>query len=309
MRKFQRIVVGAELDQQWNELTAGALLATDQALWLAGHVGARVTLVHSGARDEHWDGARKAYALKEAKAPAEYAAALDRVASRFRDCDIQTDVVSSDEAAWLAIIRTVVSEDADLVIVGKRTERGDRNRKIGSVTQKLLRNCPTAVWAVDPDADATPKTLLAATDLTAVGRRVLEIAASLAAEQGSRLHVVHAYQMPLDAQMGGDHAQVEFEQKARAEAEELIHRLLDEFGMGERSEIHLGLTSPARAIMACVDRLEPDLVVMGTISRGGIPGMLVGNTAERLFARLDCSLLTVKPTDFVCPVEIGPART
>jgi universal stress protein E len=43
--------------------------------------------------------------------------------------------------------------------------------------------------------------------------------------------------------------------------------------------------------------------VMGTISRGGIPGVLVGNTAERLLPRLDCSLLTVKPEDFVCPVE------
>ncbi|MBW2698633.1 MAG: universal stress protein, partial [Deltaproteobacteria bacterium] len=58
-----------------------------------------------------------------------------------------------------------------------------------------------------------------------------------------------------------------------------------------------------RAILGCVDRLAPDLVVMGTISRGGIAGVLVGNTAERLLTRLDCSLLTVKPESFVCPVE------
>ena len=35
---------------------------------------------------------------------------------------------------------------------------------------------------------------------------------------------------------------------------------------------------------------------MGTVSRGGIPGLLMGNTAERLINRIDCALLAVKPT-------------
>jgi nucleotide-binding universal stress UspA family protein len=41
---------------------------------------------------------------------------------------------------------------------------------------------------------------------------------------------------------------------------------------------------------------------MGTISRGGVAGLLLGNTAERLLSRLDVSLLALKPADFVCPV-------
>ena len=43
---------------------------------------------------------------------------------------------------------------------------------------------------------------------------------------------------------------------------------------------------------------------MGTISRTGIPGILVGNTAEKLLERVDCSLLTVKPEGFVSPVPL-----
>ena len=66
----------------------------------------------------------------------------------------------------------------------------------------------------------------------------------------------------------------------------------------------MGLTSPTRAILAAEARVDPDLVVMGTVSRGGIPGFLVGNTAERMLSRLDRSLLTVKPGDFVCPVAL-----
>jgi len=303
MRKFEKIVVGTEFDLQCKELTHGALLATDQALWLAERVGAHVTLVHSGARDEFWDNSRKAYVLKESLAPAESATALNRVASRFHEHGIPTELVASSEAAWIAITQAVLSENSDLVIVGKRTERGDKGRKIGAVTQKLLRKCPAVVWAVDPDTEPTPKTILAATDLTLVGERVIEIAATLAAEKGSQLHIVHAYEMPLEMQMEGGYAQAEFEKKARAEAEEEIHRQLEDCGMSDVAVLHLGLSSPARAIMECVDRLEPDLVAMGTIARGGIPGLLIGNTAERLLARLDCSLLTVKPADFVCPLE------
>ena len=73
----------------------------------------------------------------------------------------------------------------------------------------------------------------------------------------------------------------------------------------EAAELHIALTSPSHAILTCADRLKPDLVVMGTISRAGIAGLAVGNTAERILSHLDCSLLTVKPGDFVCPVQLA----
>ena len=38
-----------------------------------------------------------------------------------------------------------------------------------------------------------------------------------------------------------------------------------------------------------------DLVVMGSVARAGIAGMLIGNTAERLLRKLPCSVLVVKP--------------
>ena len=58
------------------------------------------------------------------------------------------------------------------------------------------------------------------------------------------------------------------------------------------------------AVLEAEKRLAPDVVVLGTISRAGIPGLLVGNTAERLLGILDCSLVVVKPDDFVCPVTL-----
>jgi nucleotide-binding universal stress UspA family protein len=46
-----------------------------------------------------------------------------------------------------------------------------------------------------------------------------------------------------------------------------------------------------------------DLVVMGTVARSGIAGLLMGNTAERVLRKLPGSVLAVKPDGFVSPVR------
>ena len=51
---------------------------------------------------------------------------------------------------------------------------------------------------------------------------------------------------------------------------------------------------------------EVELIVMGTVNRAGIAGLLIGNTAEKVLRRVDCSTLTVKPERFVTPVLLDP---
>ncbi len=47
-------------------------------------------------------------------------------------------------------------------------------------------------------------------------------------------------------------------------------------------------------------------VVMGTVARTGVAGLLVGNTAERLLDEVRCSVITLKPPGFVSPVVGHP---
>jgi nucleotide-binding universal stress UspA family protein len=51
-------------------------------------------------------------------------------------------------------------------------------------------------------------------------------------------------------------------------------------------------------------QLEADLIVMGTVARTGIPGFIMGNTAEAILNQIDCSVLAVKPPGFVTPVTL-----
>ena len=45
-----------------------------------------------------------------------------------------------------------------------------------------------------------------------------------------------------------------------------------------------------------------NILVMGTFSRTGIPGYLIGNTAENIILTTHSSMITVKPAGFVSPV-------
>ena len=173
---------------------------------------------------------------------------------------------------------------------------------------KLLRKCPGPVWVVKPEHDLGHRLVLAATDLMAVGDLAVEWAAFVAERHKSELHIVHAYGIPPSLQLAASRmSEEEYAAeldaiKARAQAH--IDGVISATAFDGESVVHLGRSAPSLAIREAVGHLHPDLLVIGTISRGGIAGFLVGNTAERLVDRVDCSILAVKPPDFVCPLPL-----
>ncbi|NKB72465.1 MAG: hypothetical protein GKR89_35765 [Candidatus Latescibacteria bacterium] len=70
-------------------------------------------------------------------------------------------------------------------------------------------------------------------------------------------------------------------------------------------DVHLLNGGPAFLIPDLVTRHNIDLVVMGSIARTGIPGMVMGNTAERLLEQVECALLVTKPGGYVSPVTLA----
>jgi nucleotide-binding universal stress UspA family protein len=59
---------------------------------------------------------------------------------------------------------------------------------------------------------------------------------------------------------------------------------------------------PEDVIARFVESHGIDVVVMGTVARTGIAGLVMGNTAERVLQRLRGSVLAVKPPGFESPV-------
>jgi nucleotide-binding universal stress UspA family protein len=304
MKRFKRILVGIDLTLEGDEVSIGSRRAALQGQWLAERTGASLTFLHSTWTDLYEDH----NVIHQGPGP-RGRAALERLAKEYEQSGTSVELVTVDERAWLALIRRVLAGKNDLVVVARRNTPG--STVLGSTSSKLLRKCPCPVWVVKPDAELLHQCVLAATDLTPVGDAAVELGAAVAKIYGCPLHVVHAWQQSLEMQLEGE-LQSETEHQAalaaiQTAAEEHIlaaYRAIDPELVDPdlAPKLHVGRDAPSRAILEGVKRLHADLLVMGSISRAGISGLLVGNTAERLLDRVDCSLLTIKPRDFASPV-------
>ncbi len=309
MRKIRRILVGLDLSPKGTGISSGSLLAAEQALWLARTLKAKVSLVHSTHFDEFlsFEQAERFWAIREGM-PTEGNQALQQWAERFRDEGLQVDLHIDEGKAWVAIVKRVLHEDIDLVMIGTRSHEAFQldEQLLGSVAMKLLRNCPCSVWVCRPGSEIYPKTIVAATDLSpAVGHKVLEYGAFLAEQHEAQLHVVHAYRLSWSLELWQDSALLARKTHEREEViRATLREMLQPFKLEPTPRLVIKHSGPAETITSEVDRIDPDVVVMGTVSRSGISGILVGNTAERLMGRIRRSMLTVKPADFVTPVRV-----
>ncbi|MBN1992956.1 MAG: universal stress protein [Anaerolineae bacterium] len=68
---------------------------------------------------------------------------------------------------------------------------------------------------------------------------------------------------------------------------------------------HLLRGSARKTIPELAVALQADLVIMGTVARTGISGLIIGNTAEAILDQLTCSVLAIKPPGFITPVKLA----
>jgi len=67
--------------------------------------------------------------------------------------------------------------------------------------------------------------------------------------------------------------------------------------------VHLLKGDADQVISQLANKKRVEILIMGTVARTGIPGFLIGNTAEDVLRKVNCSVLTVKPERFVTPVK------
>jgi len=298
----QRILIGLDFDSE-GSLTAGSRSALAQGVALARSVSAELTLFHANTADEFWDPESRRFVYVEAVSREQVDGALGAVVESVRAESLPLRVATSEERADRAILREVLAEDIDLVVVGRRSRVEAHPLPVGSVSRRLVHHCPAWVWVAKAGGAELPRSVMVGCDLSAMSDRVLGVGVAMARSAGAALHVVHAFQLPFAIQHQGGEAVAHFEREAAAESHAAIEKALEQLGGYPAAGIHVGCTSPAAALLEAERRFAVDLTVLGTVSRGGLPGLILGNTAERLIDRLAGSILAVKPDDFVCAID------
>jgi universal stress protein E len=225
---------------------------------------------------------------------------------------------------FIEIIRRVLAEGHDLVIKAAE-DPGWASRLFGSEDMHLMRKCPCPVWLLRADGAVPYRTVLAAIDVArgnqeattaALNREILELAANLAIAESATLHLVHVWDAPAESLLRtfGSHpddslryAEGERE-RHRQGLDEAVAWLAARYGNeGTRwlkPQAHLLRGNPRRAIPMLAAEVAADVVVMGTVGRTGVSGLLIGNTAESILDQLGCAVLALKPAGFRTPVTL-----
>ena len=231
---------------------------------------------------------------------------------------------------FLEIIRDVMRNGRDLVI--KCPESPDwLDRLLAGDDMHLLRKCPCPVWLVKPEKSGAYQRILAAVDVDdgyppeelktrkALNNMIMELAVSLAVSEFAELHVVHAWHAFAESTLRNSAFVREPEEKVNAYVDEVQRRnavRLDELmretdaKLGSdamqylQPKLHLLKGRARREVPALAKRMRVDCIVMGTVARTGVPGFIIGNTAETILGQIDCSVLAIKPPGFVTPVAL-----
>jgi len=231
---------------------------------------------------------------------------------------------------FLEVIREVLRNGHDLVI--KIPEHQDwLDRLFGSDDMNLLRKCPCPVWLIKPQSPKTYRRILAAVDLDddypsddmesrrGLNRQILEMASSLALAESADLHIGHAWDAIGESAMLHSGFMRRPEEEVIAYVEEVRQHHADNLDALMREAVsyvgqdalnyltpktHLIKGLVHTEIPALVKQIEAELVVMGTVARTGVPGFVMGNTAETILNQIDCSVLAIKPPGFVTPVTL-----
>lgn len=227
---------------------------------------------------------------------------------------------------FLEVIRAVLRDRYDLVI--KPAENPDFvQRLFGSDDMHLLRKCPCPVWLMKPGEQSNYGNILAAVDFDPLGpgieeqtlnQQILDLSASLALSDFAALHLAHAWEALAEGKIEiwsenpADAAAAYVEGERSSHEAGLYHLgewLKNQLGTDAfdylSPRFHLRKGPARRVISALAEELKVDLIVMGTVARTGISGLIIGNTAEAIFEQVNCSVLALKPAGFVSPVKLS----
>jgi nucleotide-binding universal stress UspA family protein len=238
--------------------------------------------------------------------------------ARAAEAEVSLSTQSATGSAFRVAIRAAIAGRHDLVV--KTFDRGAAAARSirGSTDSHLLRKCPCALWLVHPEAAAGSKRVLAAVNPdpadiqdNALSVDIVRAAATVAALDGAELHVLHAWKV-FGEWLRGPPKPVESDPevdfiigRALTRHADFVANLMERAApAGHPARTHVVHARAADAIIDFVRSEHVDLLVIGTVGRTGVPGLLIGSTAEQVLNEVTCSVLALKPRGFVSPVTL-----
>jgi nucleotide-binding universal stress UspA family protein len=199
--------------------------------------------------------------------------------------------------ASAAILEARAAFSADLLVIGAQgeTEPGPMHA-LGGTTLKVLPACTVPLLIVrQPVADQYRRTMVAVGDIARSGN-VLAAARSFV---GGAAHcfIVHAFDAPFAKRFQTLRISSEtldaYASDEQAAQREAMGQELAAAGLDKCSEVRILRGDRRMVLMTEIDRLEPDLVILGKHANGALSFQRIGSTVLNLAYGTSCDLLQV----------------
>ncbi|MCA9007326.1 MAG: universal stress protein [Planctomycetaceae bacterium] len=313
MQTLNSILVGVDLTHadrlvasDLNEQTAEAV---ERAIWAASRFNAKLLFfaaIDLSAHTKHLLEEDKNHLHKNVTDEAH--AVMQTLIDQAKEQGVDSSSQVALGPPWREIILEVIKNKHDLVMVGTRPH-GFSGRLFGGTVMNLFRQCPCPVYAVKVDEEPDVPDVVVASDMSEVSTDILNFIVNAAQVADMKIHLVHAIDTKLDQRLKGLGVSDDTLKKCSEDILEEVRNELNEqlaqtdfrtltYGV----QVHVLEGSPEVAIPAYIAETKVNLLAMGTLARSGLSGFFIGNTAERMLEKVNCSVLTFKPADFVSPV-------
>lgn len=311
--KLRKLLVAIDFSEH-------AAAALGRAVWLAEQTEAEITVVHvitnvaNAVEGTSFEGPwrvapaeiRKAERRLRQQAGERLAAWIAGLRGPQRK--LRTELPAG--IPFVEVIRTVQRGKFDLVLAGTRGLSGVKRMFVGSTAERLVRKCPCPVWIEKAEHQWPLRSILAPVDFSDVTGKSLGWAAFLANLCACPLDVLHVIAPPDEEGFPEDTTELDFRLQRRrvrqATSQHLAAVVAAQVPSGIPTRQRLAVGTPWKTIGMTARRVDAGLIVLGSVGRTGIPGFLIGNTAEKVLRLSDRSILTVKPDEFVSPIQPVP---
>ena len=190
--------------------------------------------------------------------------------------------------------------EADLVVLGAHRKQLLGDIFTGTTIERVMRLGGRPVLMVNRDSGKPYGNVLAAVDLSDASAHALRTAHSLGLLDPTSAAAVHGF-LPVGESTlyyaGVEQKQIdEHVAVTAAEARAAIGRFLKDNGFDQMTNVLLvEKGSPFEAIENSVNKLQADLLVIGTRGHSGLKRALLGSVADQALRQIGCDILAVPP--------------
>jgi len=226
------------------------------------------------------------------------------------DLDVECKVIWHNRP-FEAIIEQVIANKYDIVIKG--THQHDKLKSVvfTPTDWHILRKCPCPVllvkehsWPKDGNVIASVNVGSDEEEHNSLNIKITEEANQLASLIKANVHLVNSYPgTPVNIAIEiPEFNSSEYNDAMLKHHQEAMNEHANKYNIDiKNTYVEEGL--PETVIEQVAERLDAELVVLGTVGRTGISAALIGNTAEHVIDHLNCDVLALKPDGYISPLQ------